>query len=480
MGCLLSVCGLGQLACCAGSTVCGIFSCCGVSNAPRVMYSVMLFLVTIAGWIMGLANVSNWLKNWVPWCWNQPKIPTLQERASSALQDGVNKVGSEISNIFGGAAKNASTVTAMAANGTAGTVCDEFTGYTAVYRLMFATTVFFAVLGVLMIKVKSTRDPRVPLHRGLFGIKFLLLLGLIVGAFFIPQSDGFFTTWKIFGLSGSFLFLLIQFMLIIMFADDWANDWVGRMEEEDSNSYYYSLICCTLLNFCLALTGFILFYVYYSTGASGCGLHKFFISANLVVCVALSVVSIIPKVQESQPRSGLLQASVVSLYLCYLTWSALNSSPETACKPTFLAHRSTSLDTQSFLSLVICFAAVLYSSIRLSSKSQFEKITGVSSLGNDDASVTSNTQLTGGGGGADGDDDEDTSNWSYFYFIFALGTLYLMMTLTNWYSPTESQQTFGQSSSSLWIKMSSSWICAFLYLWTLVAPILLGQWRDFS
>lgn len=175
-------------------------------------------------------------------------------------------------------------------------------------------------------------------------------------------------------------------MLIIMFADDWANDWVGRMEEEDSNSYYYSLICCTLLNFCLALTGFILFYVYYSTGASGCGLHKFFISANLVVCVALSVVSIIPKVQESQPRSGLLQASVVSLYLCYLTWSALNSSPDTACKPAFLAHRSTSLDTQSFLSLVICFAAVLYSSIRLSSKSQFEKITGVSSLGNDDAS----------------------------------------------------------------------------------------------
>ena len=28
---------------------------------------------------------------------------------------------------------------------------------------------------------------------------------------------------------------------------------------------------------------------------------------------------------------------------------------------------------------------------------------------------------------------DDRSNWSYFYFIFALGTLYLMMTLTNWY-----------------------------------------------
>lgn len=129
------------------------------------MYSIMLFLVTIAGWIMGLSNVSNWLKNWVPWCWNRPKFPSFQERAVEALKDGASKVGSEVSNLFG-ASKNATSVTAMAANTTVGGVCNEFTGYTAVYRLMFATTVFFVVLGFIMIKVKSTRDPRVPLHRG--------------------------------------------------------------------------------------------------------------------------------------------------------------------------------------------------------------------------------------------------------------------------------------------------------------------------
>ena len=87
-------------------------------------------------------------------------------------------------------------------------------------------------------------------------------------------------------------------MLIIMFADDWANDWVGRMEEEDSNSYYYSLICCTLLGFALTITGYVLFYVYYS--GPTCGLHKFFISINLIICFILSVVSILPKVQESK------------------------------------------------------------------------------------------------------------------------------------------------------------------------------------
>lgn len=61
--------------------------------------------------------------------------------------------------------------------------------------------------------------------------------------------------------------------------------------------------------------------------SEGCGLHKFFISINLILCVLVSVVAILPKVQEYQPRSGLLQSSVVSLYTLYLTWSAMSNTP---------------------------------------------------------------------------------------------------------------------------------------------------------
>lgn len=32
-------------------------------------------------------------------------------------------------------------------------------------------------------------------------------------------------------------------------------------------------------------------------------------------------------VQESQPRSGLLQSSLVTLYTMYLTWSAMTNEP---------------------------------------------------------------------------------------------------------------------------------------------------------
>ena len=61
--------------------------------------------------------------------------------------------------------------------------------------------------------------------------------------------------------------------------------------------------------------------------SEGCALNKFFISFNMILCIVVSVVAILPKVQEYQPRSGLLQSSVVSLYTLYLTWSAMSNQP---------------------------------------------------------------------------------------------------------------------------------------------------------
>ena len=58
-----------------------------------------------------------------------------------------------------------------------------------------------------------------------------------------------------------------------------------------------------------------------------CALNKFFISFNLILCVIVSVLSILPSVQERQPRSGLLQSSVVTLYVIFLTWSSVSSQP---------------------------------------------------------------------------------------------------------------------------------------------------------
>ena len=56
------------------------------------------------------------------------------------------------------------------------------------------------------------------------------------------------------------------------------------------------LLSFTVLHYALAFTAVVLFYVYY-TKPDDCTEHKVFISLNLIFCIIISVVSVLPKVQ---------------------------------------------------------------------------------------------------------------------------------------------------------------------------------------
>ena len=89
---------------------------------------------------------------------------------------------------------------------------------------------------------------------------------------------------------------------------------------------------------------------------------------------------------------------------------------------------------------------------------------------------------TNGDAEAASDDEADsvTYNWSLFHIMFGLATLYIMMTLTNWYSPGNNTiETISANMSAVWMKIISSWLCCAIYVWTLIAPVVLPD-RDFS
>uniref|UniRef100_A0A8B9FAL0 Serine incorporator 3 n=1 Tax=Amazona collaria TaxID=241587 RepID=A0A8B9FAL0_9PSIT len=338
--------------------------------------------------------------------------------------------------------------------------CDVFVGYRAVYRISFAMAVFFFLLSLLMIEVKTSNDPRASIHNGFWFFKIAAIVAIMVGAFYIPEGS-FTRAWFVIGICGAAAFILIQLVLLVDFAHSWNESWVERMDEGNPKCWYAALLSCTSLFYTLSLVFIVLFYIFY-TKPDGCTENKLFISINMILCIAVSIVSVLPKVQEHQPRSGLLQSSVITLYTMYLTWSAMSNEPDRSCNPSLLniitqiatptiGPANTTVvpatpappkslqwwDAQSIVGLIIFVLCLLYSSIRTSSNSQVNKLT----LSGSDSAILEETVGTGSGAAEEGevrrvmDNEKDGVQYSYsfFHLMLFLASLYIMMTLTNWY-----------------------------------------------
>ncbi|XP_070841519.1 serine incorporator 2 [Chaetodon trifascialis] len=455
---------LGSLASCAsclcGSASCLLSSCCPSaynSTMSRLAFSFLLLLGTLVSVIMILPGMEDHLK----------KIPGFCVGGTTIFGQ-ENKVN-----------------------------CDVIVGYKSVYRMCFAMTCFFFLFSVIMIRVRSSKDPRAAIQNGFWFFKFLVLVGITVGAFFIPDGT-FNTVWYYFGALGSFLFIIIQLILLVDFAHSWNQSWVEKAEEGSPKCWFTALLFFTIVNFALAFTAVVLFYVFY-TQPDDCTEHKVFISLNLIFCIIVSIVSILPKVQEAQPSSGLLQASLISLYTMYVTWSAMTNNPNRQCNPSLLSLVQPSSptaapgpapptpapgnvqwwDAQGIVGLIIFLFCTLYASIRSSNNAQVNKL--MQTEENQDL-TTAEEGATGEDGvrrAVDNEEEGVTYSYSFFHFSLCLASLYIMMTLTNWYKPNTDYEAMQTSMPAVWVKISSSWIGLAIYLWTLVAPLVLTD-RDFS
>ncbi|XP_024125756.1 serine incorporator 1 [Oryzias melastigma] len=464
--------------CMCSNATCPVCRCCPRgrnSSVTRVVYAFILLLGTVVSCIMLSPGVDQQLKRIPGFCEDgaSPHLPVLQAH----LQ------------------------------------CEMLVGYKAVYRVCCGMSLWFLGFSILMVNIKTSRDLRASIHNGFWFFKFVALVAITVGAFNIP--DGPFTyTWFVVGSCGAFFFILIQLVLLVDFAHSWNESWMQKMESGSFRGWYAALLSVTILNYGLSLTAVVLFFVFY-TKPDQCFINKFFICFNSFLCIVASLVSVLRKVQEFQPRSGLLQSSFITLYTMFLTWSAMTNEPDRECNPSLLSiiqqiasptpppleiENQTAVvillteepvptspylqwwDAQSIVGLVIFVLCILYSSIRSSNTTQVNKLT----MASKDSAI-----LAEGGGSSELSDEsmslrrvEDNEremvqySYSFFHFMLFLASLYIMMILTNWYSP-DTDYTITSKWPTVWVKISSSWLCLALYIWTLVAPMILTN-RDFT
>lgn len=405
---------------------------------------------------------------------------------------------------------------------------DKCYGVLAVHRICFALSLFHGILSLSLIGVQHTRDKRAAVQNGWWGPKVLLWLILIAVSFFIP--NGFFMFWGNYvSMIGATIFILLGLVLLVDFAHSWSETCLENWEKSDSNLWQWVLILSTGTMYAATIALTTILYVFFA--GSGCGLNRFFITLNLVLVVAITLLCVHPLVQEYNPRSGLAQSSMVAIYCTYLVVSAVSNHAheQASCNPLRSGAASGTRNTTIILGGVFTFLAIAYSTTRAATQSkalvgkgkkggsiqlpvdeqlrdhsELAPITNqplrtetpryqallaaveagaipASALNEDDEEEEEEDF------GESRDDEKSGTRYSYawFHIIFAIASMYVAMLLTDWNvvshkpipdgTPVDPNDDvyIGRSEVAMWMRVVSGWICFALYTWSLVAPVLM-------
>ncbi|PON52760.1 Serine incorporator/TMS membrane protein [Parasponia andersonii] len=324
----------------------------------------------------------------------------------------------------------------------------------AVLRVSLGNFLFFTILAIIMVGVKTQRDPRDGLHHG----------GWMTALMCRMDEPKLAETISKFG---SGLFLFVQVVLLLDFVHKWNDTWVGY----DEQFWYIALFVVSLFCYLGSFVFSGLLFHWFTPSGHDCGLNTFFIVMTLITVFVFAIVALHPAVSGS-----ILPASVISLYCTYLCYSALASEPrEYECNGLHKHSKAVSTGTLT-LGLCTTVLSVVYSAVRAGSSTTL-------------LSPPSSPRAGAGKPLLPLDKTEEheekekskpvSYSYSFFHIIFSLASMYSAMLLTGWSTSVgESGKLVDVGWPSVWVRIVTGWATAALYIWSLVAPIMFPE-REF-
>ena len=179
------------------------------------------------------------------------------------------------------------------------------------------------------------------------------------------------------------------------------------------------------------------------------------------------------------PHGTLLTSAMVTAYCTFLCYSALASYPKGECNP---MAGGGGWDVV----LAVLFAAVSMASTAFSATSA---VAGTQALvGRSESSTAELEKPLDAEANSSSEEEEGIEPASYWHYhvMMAMCSLYMAMLLTNWSNlPADmvgvpSHQVEDVNMQSFWVKIVSQWLCFLIYGWTLLAPYLMRNHRDFG
>ena len=390
----------------------------------------------------------------------------------------------------------------------------ECFGYIAVQRINFGLGLFHLILAIVLMGVKSSKDPRAGLQNGFWGPKIIVWFAFLVLTFLIPES--FFRVWgKYFSFIGAMLFVLLGLILLVDLAHTYAEWCLEKIETYETSGWRALLIGSTLGMYALSIAATVVMYIYFAPPSSDCKMNKAAITINLLVFLGISFLSIHPTIQEFNPKAGLAQAAIVAVYCTYLTLSAVSMEPDNdQCNP--LSRANGARTTTTVLGAIVTMLTIAYTTTRAATQGfalggssnsyvrlgdeegehglidqqpsasrremRAEALRAAVQAGSLPASALDEDD-DDSDDGKDAKDDERSGtqyNYALFHVIFFLGTCWVATLLTQSLDGVEMGDgtkkglvAIGRTYWASWVKIVSAWVCYTVYGWSLLAPVVL-------
>lgn len=235
----------------------------------------------------------------------------------------------------------------------------------------------------------------------------------------------------------------------------------------------------------------------------------------LLLCIGFNLLTFHPAIRRANPSVSLFVGAATAFYVSWLGFSALQSEPRDYECNSIGKRLNAASGTTLAAGMAFTLISTVWAAFRAGSNARMFDLTGADSSNEMYSSFvgdSNNTRdnlledslhegnLTSAGldgaesakppralamerpagavGASDGEQSRQQHPVSYnyvqFYAVFALASMYIAMLMTGWGQGIQ-KDLVDVGWTSVWVKIASQWLASGLYIWTLIAPVVLDD-----
>ena len=213
---------------------------------------------------------------------------------------------------------------------------DDCFGQISVLRMSFSLTVFHLLMLIILIPRAAVCGA---IHDGFWPIKYIILLGIYVGAWFIPKT--FFSVWGHICRVGSIFYLFVQAYFIMNLAYLWNDYLISAIQGRNGESWAKFLL---ILVSVVSTAGSIVWLVFCYKWFWGCAGSNFILIETSVFILWFYMAAILRLFNiVLRENYTIFVCSMVVPYLVFICWTTLASNVTDKCNDLASSKANTAL-----------------------------------------------------------------------------------------------------------------------------------------